>query len=389
MTLGHKIRQRRLSLGYSLDDLKHLIDELGHSLSKAAISKYELNKSIPKATNLWYIAQALGTSAEFFLRETTFSINWIAFRKTSRLPKKEASRIQFIAREQVEAQLFLSDLLFGRMDSMVIPSYQVNAIEDAEAAADKLRSDWKLGNWPIDSVTGLLEDKSVFIIDVDRKDGFDGLSGFADDERPLIVTAQEGSVDRKRLNIAHELAHLILKVRGVDEEKAAFRFAGALLAPAQAVIGSIGKRRNRIDIRELVLLKEEYGISVQALIRRCFDLKIVSEYEYRNLNVYMRSRGLHLDEPGECYHKETPTMIKSKLLRAISEGFTTESEIISRFPTLSAEIGGVDIEDKWLPNSEKERKRFLEESAANMAREYYDGGALTGLDIYDEIVDGK
>jgi len=50
---------------------------------------------------------------------------------------------------------------------------------------------------------------------------FDGLSGIADDSLPVVVTVKNNTIDRKRLNIAHELGHLVLNMRGSDTEQTA------------------------------------------------------------------------------------------------------------------------------------------------------------------------
>ena len=120
--------------------------------------------------------------------------------------------------------------------------------------------------------------------------GFEGLSGRINNEIPLIITIGHNSIDRKRMSIAHELGHLVLESDGLDEEKAAFRFAAAFLAPSECIRSTLGVKRKRIDIRELQLLKEEFGISIQALIRRCFDLKIITESEYKRLNIFIRAK---------------------------------------------------------------------------------------------------
>ena len=85
------------------------------------------------------------------------------------------------------------------------------------------------------------------------------------------------------MNLAHELGHLVIKTTEDEsfDETAAFRFGAALLIPRSVIFDRIGERRRTVDLRELILLKEEYGISVQALIRRCYDLNVISEWTYR------------------------------------------------------------------------------------------------------------
>ena len=57
----------------------------------------------------------------------------------------------------------------------------------------------------------------------------------------------------------------------VDEEKAAHRFAAAFLAPAECVRSEVGERRSRISIEELLLLKQRFGMSMQACAYRLKD----------------------------------------------------------------------------------------------------------------------
>jgi Zn-dependent peptidase ImmA (M78 family) len=387
MTIGSRLKQRRLSLGYTLDDLRLLVLKNGFKISKAALSKYELDKSIPRATNLFFLSQALSVSSDYFLKNTNFEINWIAFRKTTKLSKKEEERIKFIAKEQVEAQLFLNNLIKEGISEYNLPQFEVDTLEKADEVASEIRKDWKIYNWPIESLTSLLEERSIFIVDIDSNIGFDGLSGMVDGIKPIIITVGKNTIDRKRFNISHELGHLVLKSKNIDEEKVAYRFAGAFLIQKESIFNAIGKKRRNIDIRELQILKEEYGISIQALIRRCYDLEIINESEYKRLNIYMRTNGIHLKEPGMCKNKEVPTKVKSRLLRAISEGLTTESEVLCRFPNLSNEINGDIMGTVWDNITEESKNKKLEESAKILLSEYEKGGSLAGFDIYDDVMD--
>lgn len=386
MSIGSRLKQRRLNLGYSLDDVNKLLVANGTPISKAALSKYELEKSIPKASNLFHLCKVLDVSSEYFLKTNNFEVNWIAFRKTSKFTVKEENRIKSIAKEQIEAQIFLDGIIDNTKVETKLPNYKISSLEDAENVAEKLRNEWKIDSWPIESVTNLLEEKNIFVIDVSSEKRFDGLSGKADDKMPIIITIGENSTDRKRLNLSHELGHLILDIKDLDEEAAAFRFAGAFLIQKDIMFNTIGKKRRNIDIRELIILKEEYGVSIQALIRRCYDLEIINQTEYKRLNIYMRANGLHLLEPGSCDHKEIPSKIKSKLFRAISEGLTTESEVLSRFPGLSKDIRGDSMEYD-LKEKADEMNKIMEESAKKLFDEYIDGGSLNDFEIYDDVME--
>ena len=386
MTMGSRIKRRRLIFGYSLDDLKDKIAEAGHAISKSALSKYELDKSIPNATNLWYIARALDTSPDYFLRTSNIEVEWIAFRKKTTMSKKSEELIGSLAKEHIEARLYLNDILEKERGIQKISKIDIGNIEQAEEAAEQVREEWGLGNWPIESVTGLLENSGFFILEIEGVYNFDGLSGIADNSLPVIVTIKNNPVDRKRFNLAHELGHLILNTHNIDDEQAAFRFAAAFLAPRQILYKTIGTKRKNIDLRELILIKEEYGISIQALIKRCYDLQIISSNIYKTMNIFVRSRGFHRNEPGSCYHKEEPHIMEGKLMRAIAEGYITESEVISRFPSLAHFISErKSVFTDWLEKPGQERERMLQTAAENAKELYEANGSLADLEIVDDI----
>jgi Zn-dependent peptidase ImmA (M78 family) len=384
--MGSRIKRRRLIFGYSLDDLKDKIAEAGHSISKSALSKYELDKSVPKATNLWYIARALETSPDYFFRTSNIEVEWIAFRKKTKLSKKSEELIGSLAKEHIEAQLYLNDILDKEINRQKITKIDIGNIEEAEEAAERLRTEWGLGNWPIESVTGLLENSGFFILEIEEVENFDGLSGIADNSLPVIVTVKKNPIDRKRFTLAHELGHLILHTHNIDDEQAACRFAAAFLVPRYILYKKIGTKRKNIDLRELILMKEEYGISIQALIKRCYDLQIISSNIYKSMNIVVRSRGFHRNEPGSCCHKEGPCIMEGKLMRAIAEGYTTESEVLSRFPSLAHFISKrKSVFTDWFEKPVQERDKMMQTAAENAKELYGADGTLSDLEIVDNV----
>jgi Zn-dependent peptidase ImmA (M78 family) len=69
---------------------------------------------------------------------------------------------------------------------------------------------------------------------------------------------------------------MVMDVQGDDKfrEKAAHRFAGAFLMPAEALWSNVGRHRSSIGWSELFALKQLFGASVQAITYRCGDLGI-------------------------------------------------------------------------------------------------------------------
>ena len=117
---------------------------------------------------------------------------------------------------------------------------------------------------------------------------FDGISALAySNESQLkaaaVVSKKNIPGERQRLNLAHELGHIVLDVpKGLDEEKVAFRFGGAFLAPKETVLKAVGTRREHFQPRELFILKKIFGISIQALLFCLKDLDIISQTSFSN-----------------------------------------------------------------------------------------------------------
>lgn len=126
----------------------------------------------------------------------------------------------------------------------------------------------------------LLEDKGVKVVEIEADLDFDGLLAWVKGNIPIIVLNRGmDDVVRKRFTALHELGHLLLNiVPGTSykiREKICHRFAGALLIPKPTFLAELGKRRHAIALNELFEIKASYGISVQAIMYRATDFKII------------------------------------------------------------------------------------------------------------------
>ena len=83
--LAQKIKQLRLSKGWTLDEL---VARIGGVVTKQAISKYELGLDQPSAPVLTKIAGAFNLKTIQLLSEPKYRIEFIAYRKRSALRKK-------------------------------------------------------------------------------------------------------------------------------------------------------------------------------------------------------------------------------------------------------------------------------------------------------------
>jgi Zn-dependent peptidase ImmA (M78 family) len=121
---------------------------------------------------------------------------------------------------------------------------------------------------------------------------------------------------------------MVMDIEGDEKfsEKAAHRFAGALLMPAEALWSSVGTHRSSIGWSELFALKKLFGASIQAITYRCRELGIfpasLSERLFREF-----SRLGYRTAPNYEPHRlleEKPGRFNRLCYRALAEGAISE-----------------------------------------------------------------
>jgi len=325
----NRIKQLRLARGLSLELLASRMDGL---VTKQSISKYETGRAKPSNVVLVRLASALGVKAITLWTEPGYAIELLAYRKGSGLQKKEKERVENHVRFALEQRVKLQELQ-GQLDrfNLKVGGYPISRPEQAEVAAESLRQTWNLGYDPIASMVAVLEDHAIHAESIEANPRFDGISAVARDDKgktvsAMLVSRAGLSGERQRLNFAHELGHLFLKcTSSADEEKAAFRFGAAFLAPRDLMVADAGARRTAFSIQELLLLKQRYGLSLQALLYRLRDLGIITEGHYRQWCMEIRSRGWSKKEPRETV-EEKPQWLQRTVQKALTEGYMSAYE---------------------------------------------------------------
>lgn len=383
-----RLKQLRLAKGFSLEELAA---KTGGIVTKQALSKYEKGIIRPSAVVLNRLAEALNTKAATLYRESDVSIEIIAFRKASRLPKKELARVESSVSNALEERIQLQELsgltsddmkartIAGRRTGGRLPikSMAIENLDDVEKVAETLRSDWNLGFDEISNMAETLENHSVHVIGISTLYNLDGVAAVAWTGRNRAKAAAVASKmgvpgDRQRLNLAHELGHLVLDIpQNVDEEKAAFRFGAAFLIPAETLYKEIGTQRAFIQPKELLMLKHKFGLSVASLLYRLRDLNVISESYYRRWCIEINRLGWKQREPDEI-KPEQSNWVRRVALRSLSEGLMSIEEA-ARFLGESVEY------EEPLPLMEKkaflklpleERRKQLAEQATRFSSIY-------------------
>lgn len=130
----------------------------------------------------------------------------------------------------------------------------------------------------------------------------------------MIVISNNWPGDRQRFTLAHELGHLLLSEK-IDpsfnnEEKVCDHFAGAFLFPKESVLNKVGKNRTSIEIKELSLIKEEFGISMRGILFRAYQSNIITHNYLLQMFKLFSKNGWHKTEPGEVYPSEIPRVFE-------------------------------------------------------------------------------
>lgn len=331
--IGRKLKVARSAAGLSLRALSDAIDG---RVSAQAIGKYERDEDMPSSGVLLVIADALAVSVDYLLSAEELVLEGVDFRKKAVASVREEAQLEARTIHLLERYLSLEDMLGLKSVDWEQPRsapHPVADVRDAEDAARSVRDDWGLGNDPIPKLAELLEERGIKVLSLELDD-IDGLAAKVRrkdrSSARVIVIKQSSWSERKRFNLAHELGHMVLAPDpGVDEEKAAHRFAGAFLMPADVLRSEVGAHRSSISIGEFAALKERFGVSIQALAYRCKDLGIINQTAFAKLFRVFAERGWRtfpFAEPGTIEPAaEEPRRFERLCYRALAENVIGEA----------------------------------------------------------------
>lgn len=322
-----RLKSARTLAGLSQDQL---IERIGGLISKNAISKYERGEMMANEKILIALANALNVKPNYFFRAFNVEIENIEFRKKSNLPIKKVNAIKQKVTDVVERYLEVEQFLSIESKFInPISNFEIKENNDVEIAVNKLLKAWRIGFNALPNVIELLEDKVIKVIEIESYDEFDGFSGWADGKYPVIVINKHYSIERKRLTALHELGHLLLNfhqsIAHKEKEAMCYQFAGAMLIPNETFKMEIGNNRSHISVPELIAIKENYGISIQAIMQRAKDLKIISDFSYIQFRKWI-NRNRAEEGLGQYLGKEQSGRFLQLIFRAASEELISMSK---------------------------------------------------------------
>lgn len=328
--LNERLHQARQAQGLSL---RALAERVG--VSAVMLSKYERGESVPSSGVLLELADALGVRTEYFFRTAEIHLEHVQHRNKHRwkLPKLAETKVLADVRDQLERWQILDSAVpapwsrrFSLPEGLPDP---VVSLDDVENVAIRVREHWDLGLNPIPDLIDTLEARGLKVFTTRFDDPrFEGMSARAG-QHHVVVVGRNWPGDRQRFTLAHELGHLVLDKHlsdDLDNEIAADRFAGAFLAPKTKVTEALGSRRRSLEVYELYLLKQEFGLSIGAWTYRARDVGVVSQSTHKAFWRMLANKDWNKVEPGDPLPPEIPRLFEQTVYRALSEDLISESK---------------------------------------------------------------
>ena len=357
---GERLKLARKKAGFSLRDLSGALD---NRISAQAIGKYERGEMMPSSGILLALAKTLDVSLDYLMGARVHKLDSVEFRKKSGTSAKDRARVEAAVIEHVERYLTIEEIL--DLDSAEghrpIAKVRLARVEDAEELSIKVRKAWHLGEDPIPNLTELLEEHGIKVCVTPLPESVSGMTcmvqrspnvltgsyarqtkvkSFKDvDIVPVIVVNQTHTLERRRLTLAHELAHsLIDEQSSIDLEKAANYFAGAFLVPSAHLEREMGKHRRGLGYAELIQLKRMYRVSAAAFLVRLRHLDIIAEstlaYAFQTFaRSWRREEPEGLEEAGQKGTQEPPRRFERLCYWALAEkliSLSKASELLQR-----------------------------------------------------------
>ena len=231
------------------------------------------------------------------------------FRRRKTLPVTERRRFEG---KLHLAYLTIKSLLRGidYEPSLVLPVLNSEDVDGPAEAARIIRRTWRIPMGPVQNLTAYLEAAGIFLTPCDAPNKVDAVTRRCDEGWHITLFNRGMPTDRDRMTGAHELGHLVLHAGyGQDAEREADQFAAEFLAPADEIGPQLAGLTTR-DLGRLVDLRMYWKVSVPFLVRRAFDLEIISERQQKSFYALLNSRGLMRQTVDHALPPEEPTALR-------------------------------------------------------------------------------
>jgi len=216
-------------------------------------------------------------------------------------------------------------------------------MRDIESIAEEFRAKAGLGDDPIGDIAAEAERRGVVVSRMDLLPRqLDAFSCWMSPKRAVIVLDANRPAVRQRLDIAHELGHLILhseldpSIAHLEElEEEAFRFGSALLIPRRRFVKEV---LPSATLSSLIPIKRRWKVSLKMLIHRAGDLEVIGSERIQQLYKQYSSAGYaRSGEPlDEVISPEEPRLLRQAVETVVA--MFSPTELAQRVPFPPSEM---------------------------------------------------
>ena len=311
---GARLTLARHLAGLRKSDLAALIDK-----SPTAVAAWESGAKRPTPATVAQLALGLSVEPGFFavrpddIAALSSTPHFRSLRSTSLLARDQA-----FAYGQLAVDITAGLERHVEFPDVDVPSFPV-AVDDSDdngpiQAAQLIRDQWKMKTGPAGHLVRLLELHGVLVVFSPLQAASVDAYSFASHLRPVVVLNPiKRDYYRQRFDVAHELGHLIMhgdaEPGGRIVEEQAHLFASELLMPAAEIRNLLPPAMGGSAWVTLAKLKEQWGVSIQALLFRARRLGRLGDISYRNAMTTISARGWRRDEPGLITAIEQPSLL--------------------------------------------------------------------------------
>jgi len=294
MINGERVRQVRELLNLTQAELANKIN-----VKQAAIARIESGALTPSESLIQTLAFATGFPVEFFHKDDgpEFPLGSLLFRAHATATVRSRTEAYRYAQFAFE----IAQALAPRVNSPRLKLPRLS--ESPTVAAAITRAQLGLApETPIPNLVKAAELAGVLIlnlpVELAHRDAFSLWVGERENATPVICVSGGKPGDRRRWSVAHELGHLVMhhalhgQLAVIEQE--ANSFAAELLLPEAAMLREISPP---VSLLSLSRLKPRWKVAIQALVRRCQELQIISRRQYTYLFEQIGARGWRLREP--------------------------------------------------------------------------------------------
>lgn len=328
-----RLKVARMRRSRKLGDLAAAV-----GVPRQRLSDYEKGTKEPPLETLERLAVELQFPLSFFGRASRDLIEHtgVSFRSVTALPASlrdtaiAASEIAFDFTEYVAQKFDLPELDLPDLSD-----------EEPEVAGLMMRAHFGLDSEPVESVIDLMEAYGVRVFSLNEDTAKVDAFCLWKDNVPFVFLNTKKSPERSRFDCAHELGHLVLHrsqpPQGKAREDEANRFASSFLMPDEHFLATVPDAPTSLP--RLRALKFRWRVSLAAAIKRLHTLKVISDWEFRDL--YIRASGLRSQEPEPRLEGHERSAVLLQIQRGLRDAGISIAAVANELSVPKRELDGL------------------------------------------------